>query len=52
MACRDDRTTLDFLIDLAIRLDNMLQDCKPKARPIFSTSSAMSEPMELGNAQV
>lgn len=52
MACCDDEITLDSLIDLAIWLDNMLQDCEPKARPILSACSAVSEPMELGNAQV
>lgn len=52
MACRNYETTLDSLIDLAIRLDNLLQDRKPKARPLINPTSSKPKPMELWASQI
>lgn len=49
MACCDDDTSLDFLIDLAIRLDNLLQDRKPK---VLGLPPSAPKPMELGASQL
>lgn len=51
MACRDDQASLDILIDLAIRLDNLLHD-RSSAQPRTyqqKESIPTAEPMQLGN---
>lgn len=54
MACRDDSSTLDTLIDLAIRLDNLLShrhSALPPFRPPVQDEYT-PEPMQLGRMRL
>lgn len=45
-------STLEFLIDLAIKLDNLLLDCQPRTYESHRPKLPVPEPMQLGSMQV
>lgn len=47
LVCRDDEATLDGLINLAIRLDNVLLDRLAQVRPVYSTEPSNPKPMQI-----
>lgn len=52
LACHDDDTTLETLIEMAIRLDHLLQDRKSQVFFVSKPKLSPPEPMQLGRAQI
>lgn len=56
LACRDDEATLGSLIDMVIRIDNLLVICVKHSQQTFSRSAnsvnTLSKPMQLGHAHL
>lgn len=49
LACCDDEATLDSVIDLAIRIDNLFQDRHRRPNLTVSPLLPILAPMQLGN---